>query len=604
MQINQLLFYSISAIGFITGWYCTLKDPKYKDLSSKNIFFKRLYHAINKHYLYYIDVFIFGAFILTYFSNLFYDNMYSIYFLITWFGIRMAYALYFRFTIKNACYLFEKYKMDLEQNNLNILSKYIIEFYKNNILFTFSLFFIRMMSIILHKNIIDFMFQGSNINFNSLEFISKSFAFIQMCYCIGGVLFTKIADVSADLAEMNTSAIDVHQKNNVAIFADNVGDIIGDHQTIFSFIGLIELLMYRKYIFDIAVNLNMLLNIFIMTGGYVFIGVLTFFIMDEFELYDKQDPLSMIKTYFVTSTIFKIIMSFILGDSSILDPRRLFFIGLAKIVYFKLIKYMSTDNQIIDKIARKLNIKESRGLFYNIVSVLGISMLMIFGIYICNLTFSFGGDTAKTCFIELAEILLIDSVGASLDTLGSFYDNALTHKMDTFGNALKFANKIIFSMVNFSMLFTPMSNNVNLNMPVLMCIILGFIILFFVQNVFKISDIVEDKMRKTDMDMEKENLKFIKSICDNICPMAIFMSFLICYASRGGWILSLMNAQGIIYILLLLFTIMGSYWDNIKKRSKELKTKNNGVIIPDLIGDLFKDILSPIMMLSAIMARF
>jgi K(+)-stimulated pyrophosphate-energized sodium pump len=274
---------------------------------------------------------------------------------------------------------------------------------------------------------------------------------------VGGGIYTKAADVGADLVGKVEAGIPEDDPRNPAVIADNVGDNVGD-------VAGMGADLFESYVGAIVSSITLGLVAFGNAGvSYTLvlsaIGVLSSIIAVYFVRGDK-DPQKALNSGTLASSVITMIGAFIFSNI-ILKSYRPFIAILAGIVVGLIIAkvteiYTSGDYKYVKQVAKE----SETGSSTNIIGGLSVGMMstavpiIVIGIGILVAYFVSGGaiDPTKGLFgIALAAVGMLSTAGMTIavDAYGPIADNAggiaemcelpkevrqITDKLDSVGN--------------------------------------------------------------------------------------------------------------------------------------------------------------------------
>lgn len=484
-------------------------------------------------------------------------------------------------------------------------------------------------------------------NVNVLSGFSLGASSIALFGRVGGGIYTKAADVGADLVGKVEAGIPEDDPRNPAVIADNVGDNVGD-------VAGMGADLFESYVGSIVSAITLGVINFYGSEGIVFplvlsaIGILsaiigTFFVKGD----EKSNPHKALKTGTYVASIIVVIASIVLSNMlfGTFNYAISIIAGLIVGIVIGIITeiYTSGDYKSVQKIADQ----SETGPATTIISGLSVGMestafpviLICVGIFVAYL---FGGLYG----IALAAVGMLSTTGitVAVDAYGPIADNAggiaemsglehsvreITDKLDAVGNTTAAIGKgfaIGSAALTALALFVSYAQAVNLNQIDILNyrVIIGLFIggmlpflfsAFTMQSVgkaaFQMIEEVRRQFRTIPGIMEgtaKPDYKscvaisttaalkemLVPGIMAVVAPLII--GILLGTAALGG----LLAGSLVTGVLMAIFmSNAGGAWDNAKKYIEEGNHGGKGsdahkaAVVGDTVGDPFKDTSGP-----------
>ncbi len=484
-------------------------------------------------------------------------------------------------------------------------------------------------------------------NVNVLSGFSLGASSIALFGRVGGGIYTKAADVGADLVGKVEAGIPEDDPRNPAVIADNVGDNVGD-------VAGMGADLFESYVGSIVSAITLGVINFSGSEGIVFplvlsaIGILsaiigTFFVKGD----EKSNPHKALKTGTYVASIIVVIASIVLSNMlfGTFNYAISIIAGLIVGIVIGIITeiYTSGDYKSVQKIADQ----SETGPATTIISGLSVGMestafpviLICIGIFVAYL---FGGLYG----IALAAVGMLSTTGitVAVDAYGPIADNAggiaemsglehsvreITDKLDAVGNTTAAIGKgfaIGSAALTALALFVSYAQAVNLNQIDILNyrVIIGLFIggmlpflfsAFTMQSVgkaaFQMIEEVRRQFRTIPGIMEgtaKPDYKscvaisttaalkemLVPGIMAVVAPLII--GILLGTAALGG----LLAGSLVTGVLMAIFmSNAGGAWDNAKKYIEEGNHGGKGsdahkaAVVGDTVGDPFKDTSGP-----------
>jgi len=462
---------------------------------------------------------------------------------------------------------------------------------------------------------------------------------------VGGGIYTKAADVGADLVGKIESNIPENDPRNPAVIADNVGDNVGDCAGMASDV-------FESYV--VSVIAAILIGASLGIVGIIFplllysVGAIasilgTLFVKLKSE---KEHPINALFRGFYVSAIFGALLGlvvsyFVLGQSWF-NPFLSFLIGLISVGLIAFITdYFTNENY---PPVKEIYNSSHTGAATNIITGIGIGLkssvamavLISVAIYLGFLLNGFYG-------IALVGIGILSLTGflMAMDTFGPISDNAggisemanmpklaqeRLAKLDALGNTTKALTKgfavgsaAIAAISLFSTFTTQASiTGVNVSLPnVFIGLILGAALpfLFAALTMLSVGKAASEIVREVREQFKdglilkgKKNPDYTRcidistkaAISELLTPALlalltpIAIGALLGLEALGGFIIGAISAG---FLLAVFMTTTGAAWDNAKKfiesQNKKGTDLHKAAVVGDTVGDPFKDTSGP-----------
>ncbi|HKL16817.1 MAG TPA: sodium-translocating pyrophosphatase [Patescibacteria group bacterium] len=473
---------------------------------------------------------------------------------------------------------------------------------------------------------------------------------VALFFRVGGGIYTKAADIGADLVGKVNLSIPEDDPRNPAVLADNVGDNVGDvagmgsdlfESYVDSIIATMVLGVSLTYMFG---NLVVLLPLLLACVGLVasLFGSLSIYIFKE------NDPQKILNIGIWLAGLMVIIGSFLLFYFISDKPLILFGSGVIGLVAGTLIGFF-TEYFTSSKYSHTKNLSQSSksGAGTNIIAGMGLGMSSTtFPAIIIGASLFGCFSLAGLYGVGIGAVGMLSTLALTLasDTYGPVADNAAgiaemtnmgknvrqrAEKLDTVGNTTAAIGKgfavgsAALTALILSISFSKIAgiNVLNLNEPnvvigVLMGGLMPFIFSSLVmkavsQSASKIVEEVERQFREIK-GLKEGNAKPDYNHCIKISTKSslrkmilpgiltivipVLMGFLIGKQALGGF---LIGSVVVGFLLAVMMANSGGAWDNAKKyiEAGNLGGKNSNAhkasIIGDTVGDSFKDSAGP-----------
>jgi len=455
---------------------------------------------------------------------------------------------------------------------------------------------------------------------------------------VGGGIYTKAADVGADLIDKMKKGITENDSRNPAVIADNVGDNVGDvagtgADLFESYVDSIIVAMVIGSI--VAIGDRGILLPMVLAGAGIIISLISNIFVKMGSVKSAHNVLN--KGIWIASILMAVssygLIKYLGFGINIFYA---FLLGLLAGLVISLVTEYFTSNRY--RLTQKIAKAAETGAGTNIISGFALGLLStVVPVIVISIVIFFAYQWSQLFGIAIAAVGMLSTLGIALatNTFGPVVDNASgiakmakmdkevcqrAGELDTVGNTAAAVGKgfaIGAAALTALVLMISYGQLVNLpfidllNYKVIIGLFLGGLIPFVfsslvLQSISKAATIIVKEVRKqfkTKLDYTKcIDISAKAALREMILPsilgilVPVLVGFILGPASLAGLL-----AGSIIsgFLLAMTMTNSGGVWDNAKKYieagnlgGKDSKT-HQAAVIGDTVGDPFKDAAGP-----------
>jgi K(+)-stimulated pyrophosphate-energized sodium pump len=261
---------------------------------------------------------------------------------------------------------------------------------------------------------------------NALLGLAFGGSFIAIFSRVGGGIYTKAADVGADIVGKVEEGIPEDDPRNPAVIADNVGDNVGD-------VAGMGADLYESYVDAIVVSMILGAGLYSNDSGIYLplllagIGILASFIGGIIAKIIKLKPRRSINLAIYSASILMLAGSFALAKYYVQDLNIFYLVAVGvvagAVIGFVSDYYTSKENAPVKEVV----VESESGVANNIISGMAIGMIStIFPVLSVCIAIYIAYTTAGIFGIALAGVGMLSTLGVALaaDSFGPVADNA------------------------------------------------------------------------------------------------------------------------------------------------------------------------------------